>query len=304
MSTTIKSACEILEIDFLQFSYITPKTLKKKYHCMALRHHPDKNYNTAESNEYFQNINDSYEYLLEIIKKSNDFDETELNEEKNDYIGILSLFISSIIKSTSSKNIIHFLTTIMNGMKDISVIFEEFDKETSLEVYQFLCNYKDILYINNNIILKVKDIILEKFKNDKIYILNPSIDDLFDNNIYKLMIDENMYLVPLWHNEIYFEGKGHDIIVYCVPLIDNVDIDENNNIYYKLYIDFNKNVLQEKYITFMLGKREFMIPIQGLYIKTVQFYTFKNQGISQINENGDMYNTSNKGDIIIKLIFI
>jgi hypothetical protein len=298
MSITIKSACEILEIDFLQFSNITTKELKKKYHCMALRHHPDKNYNTVQSNEYFQSINDSYEYLLEIIM--NDFNE-ELKEEKNDYIGILSLFISSIIKSNSSKNIINFLVTIMNGMKDIT-IFEEFDKETYLEVYQFLCNYKDILYIDNKIILIVKDIILEKFKNDKIYILNPSIDDLFDNNIYKLMIDEKMYLVPLWHNEIYFEGKGHDIIVYCVPLIDNVDIDDNN-IYYKLYIDFNKNILEEKYITFMLGKREFMIPTNQLQIKTVQFYTFKNQGISQINENGDMYNTSNKGDIIIKLIF-
>ena len=65
-------------------------------------------------------------------------------------------------------------------------------------------------------------------------------DDLFDDNIYKLIVEDKIYLVPLWHNEIYFDGDGYDIIVYCVPIIDNVTIDENNNIYYELNIHFNK----------------------------------------------------------------
>ena len=309
---TVKSACEILEIDFLQFSNITYKTLKKKYHCMALRHHPDKNGNTIEATQYFQNINDSYEYLLQIIKNTNNYD-NNLDEkeepvnlgDKNEYIILLSLFISSIIKSTSGKNIENILKAIMNGYKEITLkIFEEFDKDASLEIYQFLCSYKDILYIRDDILLKVKDVILEKYKNDKIFILNPSIDDLFDDNIYKLIVEDKIYLVPLWHNEIYFDGDGYDIIVYCVPIIDNVTIDENNNIYYELNIHFNKDdLLYKNYITFMLGKRKFMIPIDKLQRKPVQFYTFKKQGISQINENGTIYNNLKKTDVIIKLIF-
>lgn len=311
---TVKSACEILEIDFLQFSNITHKTLKKKYHCMALRHHPDKNGNTIEATQYFQNINDSYEYLLQIIKKSNNYFDSDIDLEKkdvnlgdkNEYLFLLSLFISSIIKSTSSKNIANILETIMNGCKEISLkIFEEIDKDTSLEIYQFLCNYKAILYISDDILLKVKDVILEKYKNDKIFILNPSIDDLFDDNIYKLMVEDKLYLVPLWHNEIYFDGNGYDIIVYCIPIIDNITIDENNNIYYELKIEFNKdNLLNKNYITFMLGKKQFTIPIDKLQMKTVQFYTFKQEGISQINENGNIYNTLKKTDIIVKLIFL
>ena len=35
-----------------------------------------------------------------------------------------------------------------------------------------------------------------------VYKLNPSINDLLNNNLYKLYIDEELFLVPLWYNEV------------------------------------------------------------------------------------------------------
>ena len=75
---------------------------------------------------------------------------------------------------------------------------------------------------------KVKTILLDKFKDMQIYCLNPSLKDLFQNNVYKLNIEGVLYFVPLWHSELHFNP---DIIVKCYPeLPDNVAIDEDNNI--------------------------------------------------------------------------
>ena len=62
--------------------------------------------------------------------------------------------------------------------------------------------------------------------------LNPKINDLFENNVYKLSVNEDMYIVPLWHNELHFSTKNDDeLIVLCNPTLpDNISIDENNNI--------------------------------------------------------------------------
>ena len=60
-----KDAFEILEIDLPSVGYngMSLEYLKKQYRKLALKHHPDKNGNTFESNEHFKKINEAYTYL-------------------------------------------------------------------------------------------------------------------------------------------------------------------------------------------------------------------------------------------------
>jgi hypothetical protein len=138
--------------------------------------------------------------------------------------------------------------------------------------------------------------------------LNPSIDDLLDNNIYKLYVNEQLYLVPLWHNELYFEDPDkNDIIALCHPeLPDNITIDENNNIHCDLLVAFEKEMIiaLTKDLSLSIGKHIFKIPLSQLYIKKEQKYVIKGQGISKICEE-DVYNQTNscKGDIIVNITF-
>lgn len=324
----IQIACNLLDIDDLtrgNYTKLTYDYVKRKYHKMALKWHPDKNGNTTEATHRFQKINEAYTYLiteLELDKDNEDdfVSSSSFKEEPKDeqmYTSLLSVFLSGILK-VDTKSMTDLLVKIvkdivLNGSKVISTkIIDDLDKEKSLELYNFLNKYKHILYITPQTLEFVSSLIKEKYKNDRVYILNPSIDDLLDNNIYKLYVDEQLYLTPLWHNELYFEDPDkNDIIVLCVPeLPEDISIDENNNIHCNLLVAFEKEMIINQQINqgdlnVNIGRHVFKIPIDKLYMKKEQKYFIKGRGISHIFEN-DIYNQSNhgKGDIIVSITFI
>jgi hypothetical protein len=317
-------ALDLLDIDQkIPCINLTHEYVKRKYHKMALRFHPDKNGNTIEATQRFQRINEAYTYLISEFVSSSDSTEDNLNQNNTEqptndkmYTSLLSVFLSSILQ-VNSKIVSDLLVKVIkdiviNGYKVISMkLIEELDKDMLLELYNFLNKYKHILYISPETLEFVSSLIKEKYKNDSVYILNPSIDDILDNNIYKLYVDEQLYLVPLWHNELYFEDPNkNDIIVLCnAELPENITIDENNNIHCNLLVAFEKEMIinEERFVnelTLVIGKHIFKIPFEQLYMKKKQKYVIKGHGISYICED-DIYNQRNSGksDIIVTIIF-
>lgn len=294
----IQKAFEILEINSMDISL---EKLKKKYHKLALKYHPDKNGNTIESKEKFQKINDAYFYVKSEIENdvniSKSYDETNTSNPSTGtngcaYANVLNMFMENIFKENTStidktmlNNIIHI---VLNGCTQLSLkLFETMDKEKSIEIYSFLSKYKNILYISQDIINTIRDIIVEKYKNDEVYILNPSIDDLLDDNIYKLKIDDSTYFVPLWNSEVYFDGSGCDIIVKCVPeLPTNITIDDNNVLYVDLDVHLNASLFEKENIEFQLGKKTYHINHSKLKLKKKQHHFISNEGvlISEIHD--------------------
>jgi hypothetical protein len=317
----IQIALDLLDIKDIKLTNLTAEYVKRKYHKMALKWHPDKRGNTSEATKKFQRINEAYTYLIKELKElttNNDnifsdfVSSSDFKDEKNMYTSLLSVFISNILKTTTDSPIMKEVLTkiikdiVVNGTKVISLkLIEDLDKDKSIELYTFLCKYSTILYIDNETLELVSSLIKEKYKNDSVYVLNPSIDDLLDSNIYKLYIEKLLFLVPLWHNEMYFDDTlGNDIIVLCKPeLPEKMTLDENNNLYYNLLVPFEKEMLiSEYFLTIQIGKRSIKIPVNKLYIKQEQTYVLKGQGIPKIIED-DVYNVSSKGDIIITIRF-
>ena len=318
-------AFELLDIEpNISYNELTNIYIKRKYHKMALRFHPDKNGNTKDATKKFQRISEAYSYLSTFVssfdtteEKNKDYntnDTNDTNDNTNDkmYTSLLSMFLTSMLQMNSkivSDLLVNIIKDIViNGTKVISLkLIEDLDKDKSIELYNFLCKYKNILHINSETLDFVSSLIKEKYKNDSVYILNPSIDDILDNNIYKLYVDGQLYLVPLWHNELYFEDpSGNDIIVLCnAELPENITIDENNNIYYNLLVQFDKEMIFSDlyYLSIQIGKQHIRFPVNKLFIKKEQTYILKGKGISKIIEN-DVYNVSFKNDIIINITFI
>lgn len=306
-----KEAFDILEIDFIVVSYdnLSLDYLKKQYRKLALKYHPDKNGNTEESNEHFKKINEAYHYLKRELKnvKCEDFS-METEDETNDqfmYFNVLQNFIKSVLESKYTDIVLSLVHNVLNAGKQISLkMFEGLDKETALQIYIFLSRYRSVLHFNNDLIEQIRWIVLSKYDNVEIYRLNPSINDLMDNNFYKLYIDHQLYLVPLWHNETYFDGSGCEIIVICEPeLPDGFKLDDDNNLYIETdinaSIDLPDMINNNENIIVEVGNKHLSIPLSHLYIKKEQYFRFKKQGISKINQ--DLYNVNDKSDIIVKI---
>ena len=302
-----KLALELLDINPMNENHLTHDFLKKRYRKMALKFHPDKNGNSEEATEKFKQMVQAYEFLQREINISNiDFEE-EIKKDDNSssYEYILKIFTEGIIKGEYNYIISTIIQDVVLGCKKISLkLFDELNKECVTEIYSFLSKYKNILHLSKETIDSVREIVLEKCQNDCVYILNPSIDDLLDDNIYKLEINKQIYFVPLWHDELYFDGSGCEIIVKCIPEFpDNIYIDENKNLFVDIEIPFSVSLLDGYIHTFLIGKKTYSLQVSELKVKRIQYFSILNKGISEIDED-DIYNINVKSAINIKITFI
>ena len=275
----IEKAFEIFGVD----KRVTPEKLKKTYYRLALKNHPDKN-NTEEACKRFQEINEAYELLKIVIEPG--------EEPNSEYDDLLNSFLSSFSESYG------FIPKIISELS----FMEELSKEFCADIYHFISQNKEIFYLTDEFLEKMRQIVISKYKNDDFFLLHPSIDDLLDHNLYKLEINGEQYLVPLWHSECVFDKKEGgkiigEIIVRCVPILDNCYI-EDDNIYTEVIIPFNPNLLGNS-IQVPIGKKVFEISCEKLQIKKAQLFILQKQGISKDQNITD----NNKSDIIIKIVF-
>jgi hypothetical protein len=306
----IRNALDILEIETTQIDY---KYLKKKYYKLALRYHPDKNQDLPESCEKFQKINEAYHFLCRELNMMEEDDNCKMKDEDSQsnstiYMDLLNMFMKGIFEGKYNDIIFKIIQEIVLGCKKISLkLFEDLDKDTCLKVYCFLVNNRNTLHLNESILINVREIVQQKYSNVIVYKLNPSINDLINNNIFKLNVFDEICYVPLWINESYFEIGDNEIITLCEPdLPDNITIDQYNNLY------FEKNIPMEELINFInnnsniqleIGNKLFEIPIQELKCKKEQLYIIKKMGILKADDLELESYLQQKADIIVTIKF-
>jgi hypothetical protein len=309
-----KRAFEIMEIDLSIINYndISLEYLKKQYRKLILKNHPDKNGNTPESNEKFKDIQEAYHYLKKELAhlKPSDFENTSGETDEREpslYFDILTNFMKTVFEGQYTDILSKIVNDIINAGKKISVkLFDDLDKDTALNIYTFLSNYRSVLHLSQEIMDMIRDVVVKKYDNVEIYKLNPSINDLLNNNVYKLYVNDELFLVPLWHHESYFDSSGCEIIVICDPeLPQGLSVDEDNNIHVETNLtisELQKKIINNDYININVGDQEYNIPLDRLYIKREQYYKIKGCGLSKIKK--DIYDVSEKTDIIVKIILV
>lgn len=286
-----KRACDLLNLS----DPITIKKIKKHYYKLALLYHPDKN-DSKEASIKFCECNEAYIYLQKYFKIS-------VEDQNLDYKNIIKNCIKTLFPDIEWNDI--FLDTTLNGVlnncKKISLkIFKKLDKEKALELYLFLSLHKEIFSMDDTILKEMKIILQNKVNKENIIILNPTIDDLLDDKVFKLDIKNQVFLVPLWNYEVCYDISGNDLIIYSIPEIDdNIMIDNENNIIYNFNSSI-QDVLNKEFITIEIGNKVLKIPRETLYIKNNQQFIFKDNGILKIDEF-NLFSTKNRGNIYINI---
>jgi len=288
-------ACENLGID--KNKKITKEYLKKMYRMNALKYHPDKN-SSSDASVKFQEIHSSYEYLLNSLEYMG-----EEEVEPTGYSGILFSFLKNIMKTEGNNDGLYYIIIdkISNTCEKKALEFiEKIDKNKLLKIYEIIKKYGDFLHFSNDFIDKIQEVLNDKIKNDECIILNPTIDDLFANNLYKLQVKDFTYIVPLWHDELVYDNSGNDIYVKCFPVLPkNVSIDEKNNVHIDCSYDI-KDILNVEYVEVSVGKLNFDFLTKELSVKPKQTIVLKNEGISKIN-TVDIYDISKKSDVYLHI---
>lgn len=292
----IKIAKQLLDIR----DEYTCETLKKAYYKKCLQYHPDKNKDGAEM---FKLCNEAYE-TLQIHIQDNDTMPTKNNENVSNksYNEIFQEYLIMMkqkynLNDTVIKDV--FLKIIKSCSTISLQLFEDLDESTMMELYELLIKWKHIFHIKPEILDSIKEMIHTKNQAADIYTLEPSLEDLFQHNVYKLVVNNNNYYAPLWHHELYFKNN---ITVHINPRIDSqhVEIDTNNNIIvYKKFVI--QNILHAEILYIELANKVFNIPVNELRIKPIQEYRFRNSGIPKINTK-NMFDDSELSDVIVYII--
>jgi preprotein translocase subunit Sec63 len=296
-----EKACDILELK-RGFSI---KELRHHYKLKALKFHPDKN-KKSDAHEKFIEIGKAYEFLKTYRDEEIEFDSDYSNS--TDYISLLSTFLVDLLKKTDinieANSIKRILKVFTDKSSQISISkFEEFDKPTALKIYGYLIQYKDVFQIDEEILESYKNIVIGKYDNDTIILLEPTLDNLLHDEIYKLDHNNDIYYIPLWHDELTYDISNTNLIVKCTPKIpDNMEIDSNNNLHVNIAVSI-LSAFKEENVTFQIGVDKFEIPSSRLFIKKNQTYIFGKGGIPLINTT-NVYDVSKRGDIIVNLTLI
>ena len=275
----IKKALEVLE---LHENECNEHNIKKQYRLKALKYHPDKS--GQDTTKQFQEVQEAYECLL-----------SSKHPVSKDYNSLFTEFLHSI-------NDNGILNSIFKTLQDkcFENVYEYMIHKPLVDIIRIktiLNNYKHILCVPENIIFVLNDIINNKKKNIQCYILNPTLDDLLQGNIYKLKINSQELYVPLWHSIM---EHNNEIITVC-ELYEkdyNYRIDEFKNIHidciYSIDTLLNSNEIT-KHIT---SNYSITFKPSDMSISKNQIMIIENKGIPYPDVN-NIYSDENRSNLIL-----
>jgi len=291
--------------------------IKRQYRIHALKYHPDKNKDPS-ANDKFVEINEAYEYLMKhhrnySANESDNFfniDEdifTKIDEcmhtQDNSYTNILLSFIKSIVRGESRESLYYTILQKVSTMCESNAIdmLEKLDKHILLKTYEILNKYPDAFHFKQTFLDKIKGIIYRKNESSECIILNPTLDDLYNNNLYRFTYKDESYIVPLWHHELVYDYMNTDVYIKCYPMLpDNITIDSKNNI--RLTVQYKiQDLLNMDTIIVQCHNKKLPIDVSTLRITERQTITFAKQGISRINTE-NIYEISKKSDVYITVV--
>jgi hypothetical protein len=183
--------------------------------------------------------------------------------------------------------------------KAISIL-EKMDKSMLNKIYKILSENREIIQYSDDFLNDMKAIIEKKTIRDECVILHPKIDDMLNDNVYKMTHNDTTYAIPLWHNELVYDQSGSDLYVHCVPILqDNIEIDEKNNIHITVVHNII-DIIDKSQLEIVIGNQRHYLDRGSLVLSRKQTICIPGKGLSKINTD-NIFDVSKRANIYVNL---
>jgi hypothetical protein len=282
------------------------RVVRRQYRAQSLRLHPDKN-PEPDAAEQFQRMRDAYLWL-----------EAPRTDAKADTDHIAETLWSWFQDACESR-LVQWI--------------ERQDKDTLYRMHAMLShptiaapwkNHPSICHIQSLLATTWKT----KCDQDQRIILRPTLTELLNDQVYRLVVEDNTYWVPLWVDELVYDLGSRELVVQCIPdLPSNVIIDDTyQHVYVSCVFSISQDVWGKKELevvispgnlseSTLLTKRpdsalidELRYPIQVSQLRIdhlPQKILVTRRGIPRANTNKDnLYDVSRRGSIFAWITLI
>ena len=223
------------------------------------------------------------------------------------------MFLSQIFKNDKhAKLMMLIIDKIFAVCETKSLAYlEKIDIKILESVQTVLTKYQSVFHISNEYLNRIREIIDKKYKceknmeSEKGYIecilLHPLLSDILDANVYKLIVEGETYMVPLWFDELVYDTPLGEILVNCIPVLpEGYVLTENGDLHFPLDLKVEE-IWGKEEIEKSLGDRNIKIPVGNIvcgpkeqYIETME------KGIPIMNHD-DIYSINRRGKIIANI---
>lgn len=320
-----KHACKVLYLDETKKHDF--KTIKKSYHALALRYHPDKN-TDHEAEHIFKEVNEAYHFISD----------NEHNKIKIEpYDAFFDYFTNSLDKELQQEYVDAVMEKVFSACESHSMkIIESLDFSKFVIIYKLFKKYRHIFqftpefdhFMEKRMIYWFAQGSLKERHNESVsgydaserttfqsqtqseeddketMILRPLLDDVIVDNVYKYSHHNTQLLIPLWHHEIEYDISG-EFLIKIIPKLPSMNywIDSNNNLHQRINYTLSELwdcVLEKKYMEIFFGRKRFIFYPHDLKLKMTQTKTWKMEGISRINHT-NIYDVSLRSDVVLHI---
>ena len=283
------------------------ETIRRQYKMLALKYHPDKNKAEGAADKY-REIKEAHDVLCSSGPSTGPLDPLGpsvsgwFSTGSSTYARTAADFFEMIYNDEQlQRRIFHpLLMRVVGSCEEKALdMFKKMEKKKARKLYDILMLYQDTLHLSADILVKIRGIIegpegesseegSEEREVEDIVVLNPNIDDLLNQSVYKLKQEDGTILfVPLWHRELEYDG----VFVDCLPTLpDNVGLDEHNNIHVNCTLKI-ADLWDKDEVEVLVGSRAYNLDINRLRLVSKQVVQMEGLGIPVPNE-ADIFNVS------------
>lgn len=287
-------ACEILELD----DVFDEATLKRQYRRKALQSHPDRNLNDEAATETFQQINAAYEFLSANVAEASSCS----------YQDLLFDYLTSLLKGTHLQDVgTQLFYTIAERLtskceeKALSML-ERLDRPIFLRVYSLLKKSVDVLSLPDEWTAKLDALYEAKTERDQVLVLQPRLEDLFEDHVFRVTLEGHTYYIPLWQHELVYDRPSTgELTVRCEPTLPaNMTLDEHNNLHVHVQKRISEIWIDDFVELELCSNKRVKLERKRLFLREHQRVTLKGDGVARPQDR-EIYDVSKRADIVVHL---